>query len=71
MLECWASEPMERPSFSKLEAALGLMLGNAEKQVIEITKNKYFDVFFFLFSFLITFMYHPLDYFLVIFKYSM
>ncbi|XP_064103407.1 LOW QUALITY PROTEIN: uncharacterized protein LOC135213359 [Macrobrachium nipponense] len=32
MFECWNNEPMERPSFSKLEETLGMMIGDAERQ---------------------------------------
>ncbi|XP_069946916.1 vascular endothelial growth factor receptor kdr-like isoform X4 [Cherax quadricarinatus] len=32
MLECWNSDPLERPSFSNLEQSLGEILGEAEKQ---------------------------------------
>ncbi|XP_071519628.1 vascular endothelial growth factor receptor 1-like isoform X1 [Panulirus ornatus] len=32
MLDCWNSEPLERPTFSNLEQRLGEILGEAEKQ---------------------------------------
>ncbi|XP_063881163.1 vascular endothelial growth factor receptor 1-like isoform X2 [Scylla paramamosain] len=32
MLECWNTDPMERPSFTTLEASLGDMLGEVQRQ---------------------------------------
>nr|WOX59909.1 receptor tyrosine kinase PVR1A2 [Carcinus maenas] len=32
MLECWNTDPMDRPSFTILEASLGEMLGEAQRQ---------------------------------------
>ncbi|XP_050691349.1 vascular endothelial growth factor receptor 1-like isoform X2 [Eriocheir sinensis] len=39
MLNCWNSDPMERPSFTALEANLGDMLGEAQRQnYIQLTE---------------------------------
>lgn len=33
MNDCWAGNPLDRPSFSDLETRLGEMIGEAERQV--------------------------------------
>lgn len=35
-MECWNIDPIDRPSFSKLEQMLGSMLEEADKQVTQI-----------------------------------
>lgn len=35
MRDCWAGNPLDRPSFSDLEARLGAMIGKARTQVIK------------------------------------
>lgn len=46
MRDCWATNPLDRPSFSDLETRFGAMIGEANRQVMRAITYMFSDKFY-------------------------